>query len=1055
MINKVIEYSLRNKFVVLALFLLIIGWGYWALNNTPIDAIPDIGENQQIVFIDWPGRSPKDIEDQVIYPLTVNLMGIPGTKAIRSNSMFSFGMVNIIFEEGVDFYWSRTRILERLNLVQKDLPEGVIPQLGPDATALGQVFWYTVENGFYCPDHPNMRYGEPGSCPEDGKELVLSDLNLGELRSIQDWYARFQLNSAKGVSEVATVGGYVKQYQIDVDPDRLLAYNISLHAMFDAVRSSNIDVGAKVLEEGGAEFLIRGLGFIKSVADIENIVIGSFKGIPVYVRNVGNVTTGPDFRRGALDKEGAEVTGGVVLMRYGENPLRVIEEVKKKIDEITPGLPPGVRIVPFYDRTELIYRATDNLKETLWQEILVAAIVILIFLAHFRSSLIVSIILPVGVLIAFLIMYYLKIPSNIMSLGGIAISIGVMVDAGIVMTENISRHLAATRERKLGTLINASKEVGPAIFFAILIIIVAFIPVFSLKGQAGKLFSPLAFTKTFAMFGSAVLAITLVPVLSALFLRGKIRPPEKNLLNRVLMRLYEPVLRFSLKHKIIVLLIVVLALGSSFFPMKKIRSEFMPPLNEGDLLFMPVLLPGASLTQVMGVMKKQDLILKSFPEVELVVGKLGRAETATDPAPVGMIETVVKLKPQEEWRQGLTRQQLINEMDNALRIPGVSNIWTQPIRNRIDMLATGIQTPIGVKVFGEDLKKIEAIGIQIERILRDIPGARNPYAERIGNKPYVEIAIEREQAARYGVKVGDIQHLIMTAIGGMNITTTVEGRERYPVRIRYMRELRDSTEALGKILVPTPAGAQIPLSQVVSITKVEGPAKISGENTLPYVRVFVDVDTDVVGTVDFVKEAQRILGQKLELPSGYYISWSGQYEYEMQARRRLMTVIPICVFIIFLLLYLKFRDFSAAFIMIFSLPFAFIGGIWLQYFLGFKFSTAVWVGYIALFGVAVEDGIVMMDFLVKYARRGKEDLEEIVKAGLLRVRPIIMTTATTILALIPILMSSGTGSEIMKPIAAPTVGGMVTATLLNLIIVPVIYAWIPRKSKKEAGETLS
>jgi Cu(I)/Ag(I) efflux system membrane protein CusA/SilA len=1055
MINKVIEYSLRNKFVVLALFLLIIGWGYWALNNTPIDAIPDIGENQQIVFIDWPGRSPKDIEDQVIYPLTVNLMGIPGTKAIRSNSMFSFGMVNIIFEEGVDFYWSRTRILERLNLVQKDLPEGVIPQLGPDATALGQVFWYTVENGFYCPDHPNMRYGEPGSCPEDGKELVLSDLNLGELRSIQDWYARFQINSAKGVSEVATVGGYVKQYQIDVDPDRLLAYNISLHAMFDAVRSSNIDVGAKVLEEGGAEFLIRGLGFIKSVADIENIVIGSFKGIPVYVRNVGNVTTGPDFRRGALDKEGAEVTGGVVLMRYGENPLRVIEEVKKKIDEITPGLPPGVRIVPFYDRTELIYRATDNLKETLWQEILVAAIVILIFLAHFRSSLIVSIILPVGVLIAFLIMYYLKIPSNIMSLGGIAISIGVMVDAGIVMTENISRHLAATRERKLGTLINASKEVGPAIFFAILIIIVAFIPVFSLKGQAGKLFSPLAFTKTFAMFGSAVLAITLVPVLSALFLRGKIRPPEKNLLNRVLMRLYEPVLRFSLKHKIIVLLIVVLVLGSSFFPMKKIRSEFMPPLNEGDLLFMPVLLPGASLTQVMGVMKKQDLILKSFPEVELVVGKLGRAETATDPAPVGMIETVVKLKPQEEWRQGLTRQQLINEMDNALRIPGVSNIWTQPIRNRIDMLATGIQTPIGVKVFGEDLKKIEAIGIQIERILRDIPGARNPYAERIGNKPYVEIAIEREQAARYGVKVGDIQHLIMTAIGGMNITTTVEGRERYPVRIRYMRELRDSTEALGKILVPTPAGAQIPLSQVVSITKVEGPAKISGENTLPYVRVFVDVDTDVVGTVDFVKEAQRIVGQKLELPSGYYISWSGQYEYEMQARRRLMTVIPICVFIIFLLLYLKFRDFSAAFIMIFSLPFAFIGGIWLQYFLGFKFSTAVWVGYIALFGVAVEDGIVMMDFLVKYARRGKEDLEEIVKAGLLRVRPIIMTTATTILALIPILMSSGTGSEIMKPIAAPTVGGMVTATLLNLIIVPVIYAWIPRKSKKEAGETLS
>ena len=1055
MINKVIEYSLRNKFVVLALFLLIIGWGYWALTNTPIDAIPDIGENQQIVFVDWPGRSPRDIEDQVIYPLTVNLTGIPGTKAVRSNSMFSFGVVNVIFEDGVDFYWSRSRILERLNLAQKDLPEGVIPQLGPDATALGQVFWYTVENAYYCPDHPKIRYSEPGSCPEDGRDLALSSYNLAELRSIQDWYIRFQLNSAAGVSEVATVGGYVKQYQIDVNPNKLLGYDINLHSMFNAVRNSNVDVGAKVLEEEGTEFLIRGLGFINSVEDIENIVIGAHEGVPVYVKNVGNVTTGPEFRRGALDKEGAEVTGGVVLMRYGENPLSVIEAVKEKIEEITPGLPPGVQIVPFYDRTELIDRATDNLKDTLLEEIFVAAIVILIFLAHFRSSLIVSIILPVGVLISFLIMYYLKIPSNIMSLGGIAISIGVMVDAGIVMTENISRHLASSRERKRETLIEASKEVGPAIFFAILIIVVAFIPVFSLRGQSGKLFSPLAFTKTFAMFGSAILAITLIPVLSALFLRGKIRPPEKNFLNRFLMRLYEPVLRFSLKHKIIVLLIAFLILGSSFFPMQKIKSEFMPPLNEGDLLFMPVLLPGASLTQVMDVMKKQDLILKSFPEVELVVGKLGRAETPTDPAPVGMIETVIKLKPQEDWREGLTRQELINEMDSALKIPGVSNIWTQPIRNRIDMLATGIQTPVGVKVFGEDLKKIEEIGIQIENILREIPGARNPYAERIGNKPYVEIEIDREKAARYGVKVGDIQHLIMTAIGGMNITTTVEGRERYPVRIRYMRELRDSTEALGRIFVPTPAGAQIPLSQVATITKVEGPAKISGENALPYVRVFVDIDTDAVGAVDFVKEASRRVSEKLELPSGYYISWSGQYEYEMQARRRLMTVIPICVFVIFLLLYMKFRDLSAALIMIFSLPFAFIGGIWLQYFLGFNFSTAVWVGYIALFGIAVEDGIVMMDFLVKYARRGKDNHKEIIRAGLLRVRPIVMTTATTVLALVPILLSKGAGSEIMKPIAAPTVGGMVTATLLNLVIVPVVFAWIPRKNENKTAESVS
>ena len=1054
MINKIIEYSLRNKFLIIALFILMIGWGYWALDRTPIDAIPDIGENQQIVFVDWPGRSPKDIEDQVIYPLSVNLMGIPGMKVIRSNSMFSFGMVNIIFKEGVDFYWSRTRILERLNLAQRDLPEGVIPQLGPDATALGQVFWYTVENGYYCPDHPKLRYQEPGKCPEDGKELVLSDYNLGELRSLQDWYIRYQLNSAEGISEVATVGGFVRQYQIDVDPHKLLAFNVSLHHMFDAVRRSNVDVGAKVIEEGGAEFIVRGLGFIKSIEDIENIVIGSREGVPVYIKNVGEVTIGPDFRRGALDKEGAEVTGGVVLMRYGENPLKAIEAVKTKIEEITPGLPPGVQVVSFYDRTELINRATDNLKKTLLEEITVAVIIILLFLAHFRSSLIVSIILPVGVLIAFLIMFYLKIPSNIMSLGGIAISIGVMVDAGIVMTENISRHLASSRERKLSTVIMASKEVGSAIFFAILIIVVAFIPVFSLRGQAGKLFSPLAFTKTFAMFGSAVLAITLIPVLSALLLKGKIRLPEKNLLTRILMRLYEPVLRFSLKNKIIVLLIALILLGASYFPVSKIRSEFMPPLDEGDLLFMPVLLPGASLTQVMEVMKKQDMILKSFPEVENVVGKLGRAESATDPAPVGMIETIVKLKPKKLWRGGMTRQKLINDMDNALKIPGVSNIWTQPIRNRIDMLATGIQTPIGVKVFGEDLKTIEQIGINIESILKEIPGSRNPYAERIGNKPYIEIEINREEAARYGVKVGDIQHLIMTAIGGMNITTTVEGRERYPVRIRYMRELRDSFEALERIFVPTPGGAQIPLSQLAAIKKVEGPAKIAGENTLPYVRVFVDVNTDEVGVVDFVNQAQKIVRENLDLPPGYYISWSGQYEYEMQARKRLMMVVPICIFIIFLLLYIKFKRFSAAIILIFSLPFAFIGGVWLQFILGFKFSTAVWVGYIALFGVAVEAGVVMMDFLVEHTRKGGDVVENVVQAGLLRVRPIVMTTATTILALIPILISTGTGAEIMKPIATPTVGGMVTATVLNLIIVPVIFAWVlkGRLRKEERGE---
>lgn len=1047
MIDKLIEYSLKNKYLVIFLFILITAWGYWAFNNTPIDAIPDIGENQQIVFVDWPGRSPQDIEDQVIYPLSVKLMGIPGMKAIRSNSMFSFGLINIIFNDGVDFYWSRTRILERLNLAQQDLPPGVTPRLGPDATALGQVFWYTVENGYYCPDHPQERYPEPGNCPHDGHELKFSTLDLGELRSIQDWYIRFQLNAAEGVSEAATVGGFVKQYQIDVDPRKLLAYKVSLHHLFTAVESSNVDVGAKVIEENSMEFIIRGLGFIKSKEDIENIVISSQDGVPVYIKNIGQVTTGPDFRRGALDKAGIEMTGGVVLMRYGENPLNVIENIKLKIEEITPGLPPGIRIVPFYDRTELITRATRNLRDTLIEEILVAAFIVLLFLGHFRSTIIVSLILPIGVLISFLIMYYMKIPSNIMSMGGIAIAIGVMVDAGIVMSENISRHLAESRDQGIKTVIFASREVGSAIFFAILIIIVAFVPVFTLQGQAGKLFSPLAFTKTFAMLGSAILAITLVPVLSAFLTKGKMRSPKNHFFTRFLIRFYEPVLRFSLQHKMIVILIALIILGSAYFPLKTIKSEFMPPLNEGDLLFMPVLLPGASLTQVMEVMQKQDKIIQSFPEVELVVGKLGRAESPSDPAPVSMIETVVKLKPEKFWRPDMTRQKLITEMDAALKIPGVSNIWTQPIRNRIDMLATGIQTPIGVKVYGKDLNVIEGIGIQIESIIREIPGARNPYAERIGNKPYIEIDINRRESARYGIKVGDIQHLLMTAVGGMNITTTVEGRERYPVRIRYMREHRDSIAALERILIPTPGGPQIPLSQVVNIRKIVGPAKIAGENTMPYVRVFVDVNTDEVGLVDFVKRAQKIISDRVDLPPGSYISWSGQYEYEIQARNRLLLVIPICVFIIFLLLYTKFKSLSAALILVFSLPFAFVGGIWLQYLLGFKFSTAVWVGYIALFGVAVEDGVVMVDFLIKYASKGKNLTSDIIKAGLLRVRPIIMTTATTVLALLPILLNTGTGSEIMRPIAAPTIGGMLTATLLNLILVPVLFSWARKVDK--------
>ena len=701
MINKIIEFCLKNKFLVIAGTLFVIGAGIWAFRKTPVDAIPDIGENQVIVFADWPGNSPRDIEDQVIYPLTINLTGIPGVKVIRSDSMFSFGVVNIIFKEGVDFYWARTRVLERLNWAQKDLPKDVIPVLGPDATALGQIFWYTVEGKGY---------------------------DLGQLRSIQDWYVRYALNAVSGVSEVASVGGFVKEYQIDVDPNKLLSYQLSLHHLFNAVRSSNIDVGAKVIEEGGMEFIVRGLGFIKSIEDIENIVIGEYHGTPVYIRDVANVTIGPAFRRGALVKDGKEVTGGVVIMRYGENPLKVIEGIKKKIKEIEPGLPKGIKIVPFYDRTELINRATGTLRTAVLWAVITAAAVILALLGHILSSLIISLILPIGILICFLVMYIMKVPSNIMSLGGIAIAIGVMVDASIVMTENIYRKLKepfAGRHR-LDITIEAAKEVGAPIFFSMLIIISAFVVIFTLKGQSGKLFRPLAVTTTAAMGAAAFLSITIIPVLCSLFLRVKAKKEEGNFLTRLLKKSYEPIIRFSLSHKKIVIMIAVGFLLLSLTPLAVMKSEFMPPLNEGDLLFMPVLLPGASLTQVMEVLRKQEEILKTFPEVKRVVGKIGRAGTATDPAPVGMIEAIIGLKDKSKWPRRMTRQQLIKKMDKALRIPGVSNIWTQPIRNRVDMLATGIQTPIGIKVFGSDLKKIEEIAIEIEGIIKKNPRRYEP-----------------------------------------------------------------------------------------------------------------------------------------------------------------------------------------------------------------------------------------------------------------------------------------------------------------------------------------
>lgn len=1214
MFNRIIEICMRNRLLVFAVFIMIALAGWWALNNTPIDAIPDIGENQVIVFADWPGRSPQDIEDQVVYPLSIAMQGIPDVKYVRSTSMFSFGYINIIFKDEVDFYWARTRVLERINTAIKDMPDGVVPALGPDGTGIGQIFWYTVENGYYCPDHPAERYAEPGKCPTDGKKLVPSNLDLHELRSLQDWTVRYYLAAADGVSEVATVGGYVRQYQVDIDPNLLVSHNVKPVAVFNAIRSSNVDVGAKVIEEGGMEFLIRGVGFIKSIEDIENIVVGESGGVPIYVKNLGVVSEGPDFRRGALDKEGIPAVGGVVLMRYGDNPLRVIQNVKGKISEIEPGLPSGVRIVPFYDRTALINRATTTLKSTLINQIIVASLVILVFLGQFTSSIIISMILPLGILFSFLGMKIIGLPSNIMSMGGIAIAIGVMVDAGIVMTENITRLLGEPHpdESRLEVAIRAAKEVGNPILFAMLIIIVAFIPVFSLTGQVGKLFKPLAYTKTFAMGGAAIVAISLIPALCSVFLPDPTRRrrwwnwivavptfPLRKLAQGttwLLQAIYKPIIRLAVWNIWTKLAVVAIAIGifvvslplTPFYD--KIGQEFMPPLNEGDLLFMPVLLPGASITQAKDVMTKQDMIIKQFPEVVTVVGKLGRAETATDPAPVGMFETIVNLSDPKDWArravkwdnvsdlvkkitdrlvsediisgelssklsddlytsighnassrldefalkyhnsvlpiieqealyriwliriimEGIalqtvgadalgegefetelhimakkieteiehkqffrrkTRTELIGELTEATRMPGVSPIMTQPIRNRIDMLATGIQTPVGIKVFGKELSKIEEIAVQIEQILMNLPGAVGPYAERIGNKPYIEFHIDRNEAARYGIKIGDIQQIVMTAIGGMNLTTTVEGRERYPIRVRYMRELRDNIEALKRVLVPTPKGAHIPLQQLVHIERRPGPAKVASENTIMFSRVFCDVDVDRVGLVDFVNMAQEALEKdvKPSLPPGYFYSFSGQYEAEIEARNRLILVVPLCIAMIFLLLYINFRSPAAVLAIFFAIPFAFVGGMWLQWlmqhvpaWLGgggqIKYSTPVWIGYIALFGVAVEDGIVLIEYLLERVRGGEPLKEAVINAGMLRVRPIIMTTATTVLALLPIILyevSTNTGAELMKPIAVPTFGGMITCTISNLILAPVMFSlfyqiesWFIRKRGK-------
>ncbi|PYS06296.1 MAG: CusA/CzcA family heavy metal efflux RND transporter [Acidobacteria bacterium] len=972
MINRLIEFSLKNRFLILLGYALLAGWGYWALLKTPIDAIPDLSENQVIVF-------------------------------------FGFSMINIIFEDEVDVYFARTRVLERLNLASSFLPAGVVPTLGPDATGVGQVFWYTVDGPY-----------DPGT-----------------LRSLQDWFIRYQLNSVGGVAEVASIGGFVRQYQIDVDPVKLRAFNIPVRTVFEAVERSNNNVGAKVIEATNMEYVVRGLGLIESVKDIEDIVLTSMNGTPVYIRNVAAVQLGPEFRRGLLDKGGTDAVGGVVVIRYGANALDVIDAVKAKIQAMEPGLPRGVRIIPFYDRSSLIRHAVDTLRSALIEEIILVTLAHVIFLWHFRSILIVTVPLPLAVLTSFLFMHYFGISSNIMSLGGIAIAIGVLVDAGIVMAENVIRHAenhaaehGEYRSKIAEITLNAARLVGRPIFFAMTIIILAFVPVFALTGMEGKLFHPLAFTKTFGMIGSTIIAVTLVPVLCTFLVRGRLHREEDNPVMRFLRATYAPSLRFALRHRGVTLVSAMMFFAFALFLASTIGSEFMPPLDEETAMWMPITDPSISLTKAAEIMREQDRIIAQDPAVENVVGKIGRAETSTDPAPINMSETIVTFKPKDQWAPGLMKDDIMQRLDARLRMPGVTNIWTQPIRNRIDMLSTGIRTQVGVKVFGADLPTIEKKSAEIERVLHDVPGAVDLYAEKITGAPYLEIRVNRTAAARYGINVGDAQDVIESAIGGKNLTFTIEGRQRFPVRVRYARDFREDIEGLRNVIVAAPNG----LLRGTVLMNVRG--------------------RDVGG---FVEEAKRVVAQRVAMPPGYYVEWSGQYENQIRAKQRLQIVIPIVLVIIFVLLYMTYRSAKEALHVVLAVPFALTGGIFLLKFLGYNFSVAVWVGFIALFGTAVQTGIVMVIYLEEAVRRkiaatGKltiEALHEAVMDGaLLRLRPKVMTVATVVAGLLPIMWSTRTGAEVMKPLATPVLGGMVSSLIHVLIVTPVIFTTIREREMR-------
>ncbi len=1104
MIHAIIDFCARNRFLVIVAYLVVTGFGIWAVATTPVDAIPDLSENQVILFTEWMGRSPQLVEDQVTFPLVTALQGIADVQAVRAQSMFGMSFVYIIFNDRTDQYWARTRVLEKLTSVQGSLPRDARVQLGPDGTGVGHVYWYTLEG----------------------------PLDLGELRAIQDWYVRLHLQGVQGVAEVASIGGHVRQYQVDVDPAKLRSFGLSISDVRTAILRSNNDVGGKLIEQADQEMFIRGQAYISSLADIENIAIRTgAAGTPVFIRDIATVQTGGDIRRGALEKNGeGQVVGGVIVARSGENPREVIERVRRRIAEISPGLPPGVSIHTAYDRSSLIDAAVGTLEKALIEASIVVTIIVLIFLLHFRSVLRVIIEIPVAVLIAFIFMHVLGITSNLMSLGGIVIAIGVIVDASIVLVENAHRTVARAQEERgelrpqdyIELSIQSARQVGPAIFFSVLIMVVSFLPVFLLEGQEGRLFHPLAWTKTFVLLGSAIIAITLVPVLMTLLTRGRFRPEHRNPVTRVLNALYAPVIHWVLRHPAITIGINVLALLITVPMVMRTGSEFMPPLDEGSLLFMPVTLPSASITEVNRILQVQDAIIRSVPEVESVLGKTGRAETATDPAPVSMIETIILLKPRDQWRPGVTKDDIIAELDARLQIPGVRNGWTQPIINRINMLATGVRTDLGVKIFGSNLDTLEMLAVEAEKILRDIPGAADLYAERTIGGVFLDIDIDRDAVARLGVTTADVQDVIETAIGGENITSVYDGRRRFPLRVRIARELRDNIDAIASLPVPVnvttaeaatptdappaepaaagmggmsmagggggapasvagPAAAAatgdermtvssrayVPLSQLATIRMTPGPSMISSEDAKLRSIVMLNVRGRDMG--GFVTEAREKLAGALKLPAGYTLLWSGQWENQLRARARLQVVMPVVFLIIFVLLYVITRDFVEAGIVMLSVPFALVGGVYFLYALGFNFSVAVWVGFIALYGVAVETGVVMVVYLhealdrrILAHRRGERgpltqaDIDEATREGsILRLRPKVMTVGTSLIGLIPVMWSTGVGADMMKPLVAPMIGGLITSAVHVLVVTPVLFKIMKSRALRKGSLELS